>query len=229
MVLLAQIGELNAVEESITRIADLGLYGVVGGLLIVIVFVTFSVFLIQRNFGKLNASLATTNDRIVEALTGLIGSMSARLEQAQDTKGALASVVENQDILIKEQSEQAKILNTFPELIGLVNEALTVLRETVVQAKQVAVETSLQTAEGFGEVGRRFDSVDMKNGEILAELKKLNATLQTWIDRQSIDDISQAKEQRRINEEILATLKSIQVAVEQQYMSPSTGQQDSKS
>jgi len=54
----------------------------------------------------------------------------------------------------------------------------------------------------------------MQNGKILAELVKLNANIQRWIDGQQQGTAAQMKEQRKLNEKLLETLQLMQESLD---------------
>jgi Mg2+ and Co2+ transporter CorA len=214
LTLLLQTEEIKAVESLVTQITDTGYIGITVLALCILLVGGIIAYFQQRNFNRQSEANQKANQAVVEAFTTVVKEYSDRLEEAQDTKAALGIVADNQTAILSKQDEQGKLLMSLPELIGLVNEALSMLSQTVAQAKEIALATNEQTAAGFGKVSERFDTVDMKNGEILAELKAIHELLQAQADRQELGDLSQTKAQRKQNEDILATLKQIQEAIE---------------
>ena len=215
-----QVGEIQAVEKLYARLTDAGILGIATGLILIMLLGGLYLLMQQRNFSKQAVATNQATEKLTELFAGLLRSISDRLQDAQDTKGVLTIVTQNQAAIIRTQDDHSAVLTAIPELVTLVNEALTLLHTTVDGFRAIAIETSRETLAGFEVVGKRFDTVDMRNGEILEELKKLNKTIQSWIDRQEIGDASQAKAQRKLNEELLATLKLIQIAVERGNVAP---------
>lgn len=211
--LLYQAEEIQAIDKLVTRVTDAGTLGIAAGLIVILLLGVLAILLQQRNFGKQTAAAAGVNEKQTDLFSKLLGSISDRLQDAQDTKIVLNTVIDNQGTILTNQTDQGKLLMALPELIGLVNEALTLLRQTVNQAKETALATGQQTTEGFNVVGQRFDRVDMANGEMLKEIKALRVTIQAWLDRQEIGTLSQVKEQRSNNAEVLAALGRIEKAI----------------
>ncbi len=208
--MLLQSQELNTLDHMVSQMTDAQVIGILVGIVLIVCLGVVMAILQQRNLGKLT-----------EMFAGLLGSISARLQDAQDTKTVLTTVIDNQATILDSQAtiltsqeDQGKLLMALPELVTLVNEALTLLRETVAQAKETALTTGQQTTEGFGRVEERFDTVDMQNGKILAELVKLNANIQRWIDGQQQGTAAQMKEQRKLNDQLLTTLRLMQESLE---------------
>ncbi len=201
--MLLQSQELNTLDHMVSQMTDAQVIGILVGIVLIVCLGVVMAILQQRNLGKLT-----------EMFAGLLGSISARLQDAQDTKTVLDTVIDNQATILTSQEDQGKLLMALPELVTLVNEALTLLRETVAQAKETALTTGQQTTDGFGRVEERFNTVDMQNGKILAELVKLNANIQRWIDGQQQGTAAQMKEQRKLNEQLLTTLRLMQESLE---------------
>jgi len=212
--LLLQTGEIQAVESLVTKLTDTGYLGIAVMAMCILLVGGIIAYFQQKNFGKQSESSQKSTETLIGSFTSMMSSLSERLEQAQNYKDFFGSVIDNQQTILASQADQGKLLMALPELIGLVNEALTLLRETVAQTKETALETGQQTAAGFGRVEERFDTVDMQNGKILAELVKLNANIQRWIDGQQQGTAAQMKEQRKLNEKLLETLQLMQESLD---------------
>jgi hypothetical protein len=216
--LLLQTEELKTIDHMVSQLTDAQVIGILIAIVIVVAMGVVSVILQQRNFGKQQVSNAEQSQKLTDTFAQLFTRINDRLEEAQDNKAVLTTVIDNQKTLLAAQDTQATALLKIAELPGLLDQAIAVLQQTVISLREMGL-TSAQyvvdfqkvNEQGFETIGERFDNLDMENGKILEQLKQLNENVTALasqviraIDLQQQASAADLKERRKLNDRLEA-------------------------